>query len=98
MPANSSSEMKEHDEADGSSPLDHAYPSMKQIRPSIVLDSPVSFVKSLYARFLSLWTPSFTYAILGGQLLSFCVTCSSITISELVERQWILPCTLAFFG
>ncbi|KAI9567985.1 solute carrier family 35 member SLC35F1/F2/F6, partial [Boletus coccyginus] len=68
------------------------------VRPSVTFDSPTSFVKSLYARFLSLWTPSFTYAILGGQILSFAVTCSSVTTSELVERHWILPCTQTFFG
>ena len=98
MPAESSSEIKEPDETDVSSPLDRAYPSTKHVRPSIIFDSPTSFVKSLYARFLSLWTPSFTYAILGGQLLSFAVTCSSVTTSELVERHWVLPCTQTFFG
>ena len=96
--AESTSEIKEPDEAGISSPLDRVYPSMKHTRPSITFDSPTSLVKSLFARFLSLWTPSFTYALLGGQLLSFSVTCSSVTTSELVERHWILPSTQTFFG
>ncbi|KAF8552149.1 DUF914-domain-containing protein [Imleria badia] len=90
--------LKETDETGISSPIDPVYPSTKHIRPSIVLDSPASFVKSLYARFRSLWTPSFTCAILGGQLLSFAITCSSVVTSMLVERHWILPCTQAFFS
>ena len=97
MASQSSSEIKEPDEAGISSPLDHGFPSTKRTRPSIAFDSPTSLVKSLYARFLSLWTPSFTYAILGGQLLSFAVTCSSVATSALVERHWILPSTQTFF-
>ncbi|KAG6379528.1 hypothetical protein JVT61DRAFT_10023 [Boletus reticuloceps] len=95
MPPESSSEIKEPDEAGISSPVDH---SAKHTRPVVILDSPTSLVKSLYTRFRSLWTPSFTYAILGGQLLSFSITCSSIATSKLVERHWTLPSTQTFFG
>ncbi|KAN0085676.1 Eukaryotic protein of unknown function (DUF914) domain containing protein [Tylopilus felleus] len=98
MSGESTSEIKEPNEAGLSSSLENMYPSTKHARPLIVLDSPSSFVSSLYARFLSLWTPSFTYAILGGQLLSFSITCSSIATSQLVQRHWILPSTQAFFG
>ncbi|KAH0834695.1 DUF914-domain-containing protein [Lanmaoa asiatica] len=97
MPTESSCRIKEPDEACSSSSHDRVYPSTKQTRPPIVLDSPRSFVESLYARFRSLWTPSFMYALLGGQLLSLCVTCSSVTTTELVERHWILPGTQTFF-
>jgi hypothetical protein len=95
--AESTSEIKEPDEASISSPLDRVYPSTEHTRPSIAFDSSTSLIKSLYSRFLSLWTPSFTYAILGGQLLSFAVTCSSVATSELVERHWVLPSTQTFF-
>ncbi|KIK97439.1 hypothetical protein PAXRUDRAFT_136318 [Paxillus rubicundulus Ve08.2h10] len=72
---------------------------MKQTRPrpSIVFDSPKAFFSSLYARFLSLWTRSFVYSLLGGQLLSLCITCSSVTTTGLVDRNWILPSTQTFF-
>lgn len=92
----STSGTKDPEEACTSEPLDRAYPSAQQTRPSIAFDSPTSFVKSLSARFLSLWTPSFMYALLGGQLLSLCVTCASVTTTELVERHWILPSTQTF--
>ncbi|KAG8216339.1 hypothetical protein J3R82DRAFT_6413 [Butyriboletus roseoflavus] len=88
--------IKEPEEAGSSSLLDHVYPSAQQNRPSIDFDSPTSLVKTLCARLLSLWTPSFMYALLGGQLLSLCVTCASVTTTELVERHWILPSTQTF--
>lgn len=97
MPAEPSSRIKEQEEAGSSSSIDRMYPSKQQSRPSVTFDSPTSFVKSLYARFLSLWTPAFMYALLGGQLLSLSVTCSSVTTTALVERHWILPSTQTFF-
>ncbi|KAF9235620.1 solute carrier family 35 member SLC35F1/F2/F6 [Melanogaster broomeanus] len=66
-------------------------------RPPIVFDSPKAFIESLYARFLSLWTPSFTYSLIGGQLLSLCITAASVTTTELVNRNWVMPSTQTFF-
>ena len=97
-PAEPSSRMEESEETTISSSLDHVYTSTKESRPSIVFDSPISFVRSVSARFASLWTPSFTYAFLGGQLLSLSVTCSSVTTSGLVEQNWVLPSTQIFFS
>ncbi|OAX38741.1 DUF914-domain-containing protein [Rhizopogon vinicolor AM-OR11-026] len=59
--------------------------------------SPWAFVESLYARFLSIWTRSFTLSLIGGQLLSMCLTCSSVMTTELVQRNWVLPSTQTFF-
>ncbi|KAJ8593517.1 DUF914-domain-containing protein [Rhizopogon salebrosus TDB-379] len=67
------------------------------IRPPLSYASPRTFVESLYARFLSLWTRSFTLSLIGGQLLSMCLTCTSVVTTELVTRNWVLPSTQTFF-
>ncbi|KAF9226213.1 DUF914-domain-containing protein [Gyrodon lividus] len=97
MPSESSTGVKEQDEVQTSSPPDRIDLPTEQIRPPIVFGSPKAFVGSLYARFLSLWTPSFAYSLLGGQLLSLCITCSSVTTTALVQRNWVLPSTQTFF-
>ncbi|KAH7882285.1 solute carrier family 35 member SLC35F1/F2/F6 [Phlebopus sp. FC_14] len=66
-------------------------------RPPISFDSPTAFMNSLWARFLSLWTSSFAYSLIGGQLLSVCLTCTSVITAELVDHNWALPCTQIFF-
>ncbi|KIJ63079.1 hypothetical protein HYDPIDRAFT_134817 [Hydnomerulius pinastri MD-312] len=97
MPSESSLEMKEQDELQTSPSPDCAHLPTKRVRPPIVFDSPKAFVNSLHARFLSLWTRSFAYSLIGGQVLSLCITCSSVTTTELVDRNWVLPSTQTFF-
>jgi hypothetical protein len=65
--------------------------------PPLSYASPWAFVESISARFLNMWTRSFTLSLIGGQLLSLCVTSSSVMTTELVDRKWVLPSTQTFF-
>ncbi|KIN96174.1 hypothetical protein M404DRAFT_1006926, partial [Pisolithus tinctorius Marx 270] len=67
-------------------------------RPSILLTSPSAFARSVYVRFLSLWTPSFVRSMLYGQVLSVALTSISVLTTELVDRNWVLPSTQVFFS
>ncbi|KAG5647830.1 hypothetical protein DXG03_007754 [Asterophora parasitica] len=73
--------------------LSNALPS----RPPMVYSSPVEFLQSFGRRWKSVWTPRFTMAILCGQLVSLCITCTNVTTTELVSRNWALPTTQTFF-
>ena len=68
-----------------------------RVRPPISFASPSAFAHSVYARFLSLWTPSFLRSILYGQVLSLALTAVSVLTTELVERNWVLPITQVIF-
>jgi len=66
-------------------------------RPPIVYDSLPAFASSLRRRFLSLWTRRFVLSLLAGQVVSLCITCTNVTTTELVNRNWALPTTQTFF-
>lgn len=68
-----------------------------QARPPIDYSSVDAFVKSTWARFLSIWTRRFCLALLAGQVVSLCITCTNVTTTELVQRNWILPTTQTWF-
>jgi solute carrier family 35 protein F1/2 len=67
------------------------------VRPPIVYSSLGAFWQSFIKRFKSLWTRSFTLSLLAGQLVSLCITCTTVTTTELVMRNWVLPTTQTFF-
>lgn len=67
-------------------------------RPPISLTSPSTFSRSVCARFIALWTPSFVRSILYGQALSVALTFVSVLTTELVDRNWVLPSTQVFFS
>ena len=67
------------------------------VRPPISFASPSAFTLSVYARFLSLWTPSFIRSIVYGQALSLVLTATSVITTELVMRNWVLPSTQIIF-
>lgn len=67
------------------------------VRPPISFASPSALFRSVYARFLSLWTPSFIRSILYGQVLSLTLTVVSVLTTELVHRNWVLPSTQVIF-
>ncbi|KAI6033207.1 hypothetical protein F5J12DRAFT_888127 [Pisolithus orientalis] len=67
-------------------------------RPPILLTSPSALARSVYVRFLSLWTPSFVRSMLYGQVLSVALTSVSVLTTELVDRNWVLPSTQVFFS
>lgn len=78
------------------SPDPAARPSLPP-RPPIVFDSPSAFASSFSARWKSIWTKQFILALLAGQLLSLCITCTNVTTTELVNRGWTLSTTQGFF-
>lgn len=66
-------------------------------RPPINYDSLREFSHSFWARFRSLWTRRFTLSLLAGQLVSLCITCTNVTTTELVSRNWANATTQTFF-
>ncbi|GJJ11097.1 hypothetical protein Clacol_005328 [Clathrus columnatus] len=66
-------------------------------RPPINYDSLRAFWQSSFARFKSLWTRRFVLALLAGQLVSLCITCTNVTTTELVSRNWANATTQTFF-
>jgi len=66
-------------------------------RPQIVFTSVPALFQSLGSRFASVWTRRFVLSLLAGQLLSLCITCTNVTTTELVKRNWALPTTQSFF-
>jgi len=72
-------------------------PSPKNVRPPIDYTSPRAFARSAYARFASIWTRQFVLSLLAGQLVSFCITVSNVTTTELVNRGWALSTTQTLF-
>ena len=67
------------------------------VRPKIRFDSPSVFFKTLWARFVSIWTKRFILSLLAGQVVSLCITCTNVTTTELVNRGWALSTTQTFF-
>jgi len=66
-------------------------------RPPIEYTSVSAFLASSARRFRSLWTRRFTLSLLAGQLVSLCITCTNVTTTELVNRNWALPTTQTLF-
>ena len=66
-------------------------------RPPLDYSSPGAFFASLGRRFASIWTKRFLVSLLAGQIVSLCITCTNVTTTELVNRNWALPTTQTFF-
>ncbi|KAI8996554.1 DUF914-domain-containing protein [Trametes punicea] len=66
-------------------------------RPPLDYSSLGAFARSVWRRFVSLWTKRFILSLLAGQLVSLCITCTNVTTQELVNRNWDLPTTQTFF-
>ena len=78
-------------------PHDVAYVPTTPVRPPLDYSSAGAFLASAWRRFASLWTRRFVLSLLAGQLVSLCVTCTNVTTTELVNRNWSLPTTQTFF-
>jgi solute carrier family 35, member F1/2 len=72
-------------------------PLIRPTRPPIDYSSFSAFSRSFKARFVSLWTRRFILSLLAGQVVSLCITCTNVTTTELVNRNWALPTTQTFF-
>ncbi len=66
-------------------------------RPPLDYSSWVAFFASVWRRFESIWTKRFVWSLLAGQVVSLCITCTNVTTTELVSRNWALPTTQTFF-
>ncbi|TFK51739.1 DUF914-domain-containing protein [Heliocybe sulcata] len=66
-------------------------------RPAIDYSSFGTFQASVWHRFQSLWTRRFILSLLAGQVVSLCITCTNVTTTELVNRNWSLPTTQTWF-
>jgi solute carrier family 35, member F1/2 len=66
-------------------------------RPPIVYSSPGAFIESFGQRWKSVWTRRFALSLLSGQVVSLCITCTNVTTTELVNRNWPLSTTQTFF-
>lgn len=66
-------------------------------RPPLDYTSVPGFCYSLWRRFRSIWTKRFILSLLAGQLVSLCITCTNVTTTELVSRNWSLPTTQTWF-
>lgn len=66
-------------------------------RPPIVYSSVGDFAKSIGARWRSLWTRRFILSLAAGQVVSLCITCTNVTTTELVSRNWTLSTTQGIF-
>ena len=79
-------------------PADAGNAEFQPARPPIVYTSFSAFTKSVLARWKSLWTRRFIFALLAGQVVSFCITATSVTTQELnVNHGWVLPTTQTWF-
>lgn len=72
-------------------------PDQEEYRPPIEYHSPGAFVSSCWRRFRSVWTQRFILSLLAGQVVSLCITCTNVTTTELVDRNWSLPTTQTWF-
>ena len=95
-------DLDKKDLKDGSSGLgqeesESAGTPYKAARPPIVYSSPGAFAKSFAARWRSIWTRRFILALVAGQVVSLCITCTNVTTTELVNRGWTLSTTQGFF-
>ncbi|KAL0953574.1 hypothetical protein HGRIS_004790 [Hohenbuehelia grisea] len=76
--------------------LDHRELATEQ-RPPIEWTSIGAFTSSVGRRIKSIWTKRFVLSLLAGQVVSLCITCTNVTTTELVMRNWALPTTQTFF-
>ncbi|KDN47634.1 hypothetical protein RSAG8_03424, partial [Rhizoctonia solani AG-8 WAC10335] len=74
-----------------------AEPRHAEGRPPLDYSSFGKFWVTVGVRLRSILTKRFILALLGGQLVSICITCTSVTTTELVNRGWSLPTTQTFF-
>ncbi|KAH8980384.1 solute carrier family 35 member SLC35F1/F2/F6 [Lactarius hatsudake] len=65
--------------------------------PEIDSSSVGALCRSSWKRFASIWTKRFVLSLLAGQIVSLCITCTSVATEELTFRNWALPTTQTFF-
>jgi hypothetical protein len=66
-------------------------------RPPVDFSSPSAFIETFSRRWKAVWTKRFLTSLLFGQIVALCITCTNVTTTELVTRNWALPTTQTFF-
>lgn len=79
------------------SPRDEEDQYREHVRPPIDYSSFGALMGSVWARWKSLWTRRFIFSFIAGQVVSFCITVTNVTTTELVSRNWSLPTTQTWF-
>ncbi|KAF8661258.1 hypothetical protein AX16_001361 [Volvariella volvacea WC 439] len=79
------------------SPVTLETPPTNPQRPPLDYSSFDAFWKSFSARWKSLWTKRFVFSLVAGQVVSLCITCTNVTTTELVSRNFSLPMTQSIF-
>ena len=75
----------------------HVETNVAATRPPIDYSSVGAFWSSMWRRFESLWTKRFVLSLIAGQVVSLCITCTNVTTTELVNRNWQLPTRQTWF-
>jgi len=65
--------------------------------PEIDCSSIGTICRSSWKRFTSIWTKRFVLSLIAGQIVSLCITCTSVATEELISRNWALPTTQTLF-
>ncbi|KAI9451997.1 hypothetical protein BJY52DRAFT_1190615 [Lactarius psammicola] len=65
--------------------------------PEIDYSSVGALCRSSWQRFAGIWTKRFIWSLLAGQIVSLCITCTSVATEELTYRNWALPTTQTLF-
>ncbi len=65
--------------------------------PEIDYSSVDALCRSSWQRFAGIWTKRFILSLLAGQIVSLCITCTSVATEELIYRNWALPTTQTLF-
>lgn len=50
-----------------------------------------------WQRFASIWTRRLILSLLAGQIVSLCITCTSVATEALTSHDWALPTTQTLF-
>lgn len=81
--------------AEGSTPPITRYQTATH--PKTDYSSVGALCRGSWQRFASIWTRRFILSLLAGQIVSLCITCTSVATEALTSRNWALPTTQTLF-
>ena len=66
-------------------------------RPETNYSSIGALCRGSWQRFAGIWTRRFILSLLAGQIISLCITCTSVATEALTSHNWALPTTQTLF-
>ena len=66
-------------------------------RPETRFSSVGALCRGSWQRFAGIWTRHFILSLLAGQIVSLCITCTSVATEALTSHNWALPTTQTLF-